>query len=228
MKAKFGSIVVDARGKIGGHVASKNRSGNYFRTKTTPVNPRSVAQQAARALLTTFSQGFRGLSSAQRAAWNNAVALFAKSDIFGDLRNPSGANLYTKLNTNLGIVGIAPITSPPQSLEVATATLSSFLAAAGAGTMTCGLSANVPAGSSLVIRATPPISPGVSFVTNKLRTITTKPAATASPINIAADYVAKYGSVGAAGQRIVLEVLFINTTTGVASARQRRSVIVAA
>jgi len=36
MKTLFGAIVVDGRGKLGGHVASKNRHGSYFRTKVSP------------------------------------------------------------------------------------------------------------------------------------------------------------------------------------------------
>jgi hypothetical protein len=44
MKMKFGAIVTEGRGKIGGHVASKNKSGAYLRTKVTPVNRQSVAQ----------------------------------------------------------------------------------------------------------------------------------------------------------------------------------------
>ena len=39
MKIKFGSEVVDGRGKIGGHVYSKNKGGAYKRTKVTPSNP---------------------------------------------------------------------------------------------------------------------------------------------------------------------------------------------
>jgi len=46
MKMKFGAIVVDGRGKIGGHVASKNRGGAYLRTKVTPSNPQTGYQAA--------------------------------------------------------------------------------------------------------------------------------------------------------------------------------------
>ena len=49
MKAKFGSFIVDGRGKVNGHVISKNRAGSYIRTKVTPVNPRSTAQLTQRA-----------------------------------------------------------------------------------------------------------------------------------------------------------------------------------
>lgn len=59
----FGAV--DGRGKIGGHVASKNRSGAYARIKVTPVNPQTTFQQVARNLLTSLSQGWRALTQAQ-------------------------------------------------------------------------------------------------------------------------------------------------------------------
>lgn len=44
-KIKFGMMMTDARGKLGGQVFSKNRSGSYVRTKVTPVNPQTTTQQ---------------------------------------------------------------------------------------------------------------------------------------------------------------------------------------
>ena len=101
MKIKFGALVVAGRGKIGGHVASRNRAGAYLRTKVTPVNPATVYQVAVRNRLAGISTDWRGLTAAQRTAWNAAVSDYAKTDIFGDIRNPSGFNLHQKLNNNL-------------------------------------------------------------------------------------------------------------------------------
>lgn len=93
MKTKFGAIIVDGRGKIGGHVASKNRGGAYLRTKVTPANAQTSAQNQVRNLFTSLTQGWRGLTQAQRDAWNAAVLDYSRTDIFGDIRNPSGINL---------------------------------------------------------------------------------------------------------------------------------------
>jgi len=51
MKTLFGAIVVDGRGKLGGHVASKNRHGSYFRTKVSPSQPASQYSANVRAAL---------------------------------------------------------------------------------------------------------------------------------------------------------------------------------
>ena len=110
---KFGAIVTDGRGKIGGHVASKNRGGAYLRTKVTPVNGQTTAQTSIRNRFTNLSQGWRGLTADERNAWNAAVADYARTDIFGDLHQPTGFNLYQRLNNNLVTIGEASISTPP-------------------------------------------------------------------------------------------------------------------
>jgi len=61
MKTLFGAIVVDGRGKLGGHVASKNRHGSYFRTKVSPSQPASQYSANVRA-------AYYNLSGMERAS----------------------------------------------------------------------------------------------------------------------------------------------------------------
>lgn len=213
MKVKFGSLIVAGSGKIGGHVASRNHHGAYMRTKVTPVNPQSTSQLAVRNRLATRSQAWRGLTDAQRAAWNTAVALFARTDIFGDLKNPTGFNLYQRLNNNLVTVGAAAIALPPQPAAVAQVTVTSITPAAGTGLIPMVLSGAVPAGTAVKVFATTAQSPGVSFVKSEYRLITTLPAATATPVALGASYVPKFGN-WLAGQKLFFKIVFVNTTTG--------------
>ena len=124
-KLKFGMIVTDMRGKLGGHVFSKNRSGAYSRTKVTPVNPQTASQTAVRSLFAQISQGWSGLTQANRDSFNGRVADYSKTDVFGDLKNPSGKALYQRLNQNLGISNQSLITVAPSPVGVPTYTLSS-------------------------------------------------------------------------------------------------------
>src|SRR3546814_20356183 len=73
-KVKFGALMTDARGKLGGHVFSKNRAGSYLRTKVTPVNPQTSYQTSVRALFGAISPQWSGLSQAVRDSFNGAVA----------------------------------------------------------------------------------------------------------------------------------------------------------
>lgn len=226
MKIKFGAIVVDGRGKIGGHVASKNRAGAYIRTKVTPVNPGTVCQAAVRNRFAAVSVAWRGLTAAQRILWNDAVAAFAKTDIFGDLRHPSGANLHQRLNNNLLKIGEAVITVPPVPAAVAGLESLSFTAANG-GAMTLAF-AETPtvAGHVLVVKGTPAISPGISFVKSELREFDELPAATATDYVATVPYEAKFGDIGAAGQKIIIEAFYVNMTTGQAGVPLQASAII--
>lgn len=217
MKAKFGAIVVSGSGKIGGHVASKNKSGAYFRTKTTPTNPATTTQVAARAILTQLSQAWRGLTAPQRAAWNNAVANFQGTNIFGDVISPSGINLYVKLNTNILVSGGAVVTTPPAPTASPAYVTLTPTAAAGAGTLSIAFAATpVPANVAYVIEATPQVSPGISNVKNKYRVLAVLAPAAASPYNGFAAYTAKFGSL-VAGQVIGFRVKAVSKTTGIVS-----------
>lgn len=228
MKLKFGAIVVDGRGKVGGHVMSKNRAGAYMRTKVSPVNAQTGAQLSIRNRFTTYAQNWRGLTQAQRDAWNAAVSDFAKTDVFGDLKNPTGFNLYQRLNNNLVTVGASPITAPPLPASVGEVVASSLTAADGAvaESLSLVLGGDVPAGTAVKVFATAPQSAGKSFVKSEHRLISTLAAAASTPVDLLPAYQSKYGSTGAAGQKIFVKIVAINTTTGQSGTPSEVSAIV--
>jgi hypothetical protein len=214
MKALWGALVVDGRNKIGGHVASKNRGGSYFRTKVSPAQPSSSYSAAVRSRLASISSAWRSLTAAQRSQWNDAVANFKKTDIFGNVRNPSGFNLYQELNNNLVNTGTAQITVPPTPEAVDALTSLSIVADNSSNSLTLTYAPAIAADHKAIIRATPAISPGKSFVKSEFRQIKVAATADASPLAVSADYITKFGAIGAVGQKIFVEVIEINTTTG--------------
>jgi hypothetical protein len=80
----------------------------------------------------------------------------------------------------------------------------------------------------MVVKASPAVSVGRSFVDNLMRQITVVSNSTASPIDLLTAYNAKFGSIPNAGQRIFVQIYFINKTTGLASGIQQTSAVVAA
>lgn len=228
MKVKFGAIITDGRNKVGGHVLSKNRGGAYMRTKVTPSNPQTSFQNAARNRITTFSQNWRALTQAQRNAWESAVSNFTKTDIFGDIKNPSGINLYVKLNSNLVEIGAAPITLPPLPTSVIGPATITFTAAAGAATASLAWTGGaVPVDTAWIIRMTPQVSPGKSFVKNLYRDTVFFAAADVTPTSVVTEFVARFGTL-VAGQKIFVEVTACGTLTGIKSTPISTSAIVAA
>lgn len=211
MKIKFGALVVAGSGKIGGHVAGRNRGGAYLRTKVTPNNPNTAAQAGARALLASLSTGWSGLTDAQRTSWNGAVKDFATTDIFGDIKNPSGINLYVKLNANLIAAGEAALSDAPSKVEIPFSLISNVIFDVG----TPGDSAiefiDGALDSQIVqIRATPVVSAGTSFVKNLFRDIDYE-AVGGSQLSFGTAYVAKFG-LPAIGNFFFISVAVITAT----------------
>ena len=191
-KIKFGMMMTDARGKLGGQVFSKNRSGAYVRTKVTPVNPRTAAQQLSRSILGTLSASWSGLTEAQRRAWNSAVEDWQKTDVFGDLRKPTGKNLFTSLNKELIQSNQPQVLLPPDKVVMPEIKLIGLYIASDTGEIEYETEGD-STGFVLQCSATPPISQGTSFIDDKLRVISYLPGSLNSGVTQQTVYAEKFG-----------------------------------
>lgn len=216
-KIKFGMMMTDARGKLGGQVFSKNRGGSYVRTKVTPSNPQTSDQLGVRAAFASISQAWKGLAQAARDAWNGAVGNFSVQDIFGDSKQLTGAQLHNKLNLNLSNAGQSLITTPPLPQGAQTVSITSVDADNSANSVIITAGGSVPVGHTALVFATPAVSPGKKFLKNQYRLIGTLAGGTASPFTVSSSYNNKFGAVGAVGQRIGVRVLFVRNDTGEAA-----------
>lgn len=224
-KIKWGMMVVDGRGKLGGHVLSKNRSGAYVRTKVTPTNPQSVRQGAVRALFASISAAWSILTDAQRAGWNGAVTSWATTDVFGDLKNPSGKNLHQRLNQNLGNTNQTLIDAVPAKVELPTDQITAAPIGITAATLTL-TGAYSTAGTAIQVFATTQLSQGTSFVKNRLRQIYTADAASYVAADAYTAYVAKFGAP-TAGDNVFIAARYV-ADNGQASVLQTLKSVVSA
>ncbi len=215
MKGKWGALLVDGRGKIGGHVASKNRAGAYFRTKVTPVNRQSAKQTAARSLLTSISQAWKGLTNVQRESWNSAVANFKKTNIFGDIVHPSGFNLFQRLNNNIIQLGGALIDTPPVVADLDQFTVPVLTYTVGTPALSLAFTAAAGTDHGYKLFATAPVSAGKDFVKSEYRLIKKAATTPTSPLNILTDYTAVFGGVGVVGQKIFVKIAPVGSVSGV-------------
>ena len=207
-KIKFGMMMTDASGKLGGQVFSKNRGGTYVRTKVTPSNPQTTAQMTVRGIFASISSAWSSLTESDRLSFNNLVDAYATTDIFGDLRNPSGKALFQRLNQNLEISGQAQITTcvPPEAVPFA-----NIVSAIGdvPSTKFDVMTNGNTEGAKLVIWGTPSLSQGTTFVKNKLRQILVVDGGEAQTKDIWSAYVAKFGTP-TEGANIYIGVRVIN------------------
>jgi len=189
-KIKFGLVVTDARGKLGGHVFSKNRGGSYLRTKVVPVNPQTGAQTIVRQSFAFFSQNWSALTALLIASWNNAVTEWQKTDVFGDVKNPTGKNLYLRLNQTATQAGYPSFTNVPPRLPMVEGIVTDVFM--GNGIEVVGLYNGSDA--RVVLSSSGVVSNGTSYVKNKMRNFYNALASEVSDADVLAAYVSKYGT----------------------------------
>ena len=232
-RIKFGMMMTDARGKLGGQVFTKTRSGATVRTKVTPVNLKSSAQALVRNRFGSLSQGWRGLSESDRRSWNNAVENFKKTNVFGDQYAPSGKNLYQGLNTNILTAGGNVISTPPLPDGFGSFSLEGFILNKTLGSFLIE-SANEfssPGTQQWVIEATQPYSAGRFNFSGSYRVINTiyktNEDLTDSAVtgDLYADYVFKFGHP-AIGTKVSVRLSAIDPATGIATPRATLTSIV--
>lgn len=207
-KIKFGMMMTDASGKLGGQVFSKNRGGSYVRTKSTPTNPQTTAQMLVRGVFASISSAWSSLTEVERNSWNGFVQDYARTDIFGDLRNPSGKALFQRLNQNLVLSGQSILQVCPAPSEVPFANLVTADADVSDGTFNVGYAGNTT-GSKVIVWATPSMSQGTKFVKNKLRKIGVFDGADSDTLAIQSRYVPKFG-LPVEGANIYVGVKVVN------------------
>lgn len=207
MKIKWGALVVDGRGKIGGQIASKNASGAYMKNKVTPSNPQTARQTAVRALFASISAGWSALTAAQIAGWNEAVSSWTTTNVFGDLKKPTGKALYQRLNNQAQAAGLSAVTTVPEKLDLPNAPITAVPIGVSAGTLAL-TGASTSADTQVVIFASPPVSLGTKNVKSKLRQIYAVAGDSFSATDAFDAYEAKFGAI-AADQNIFIGVKYV-------------------
>lgn len=216
MKIKFGSIVTDGSGKLGGHVYSKNRGGNYIRTNKVPSNPRTAAQIQARSRFGQASSGWKELTENQRAAWAEFAVNNPYSDSLGDQRHLSASSAYTRSSNNLLNVGKAPITTPADVNE--TLVFDNFTATfTDPGVAEVEL-ANVDTSNAgnarILVKASPVFPSSQKYAANKLRIVGAYDASDIDAVTGVLDFSSRYSSsIGGltSGMRVAWELYLIDS-----------------
>lgn len=216
MKIKFGSIVTDGSGKLGGHVFSKNRGGNYIRTNKVPSNPRTAAQILARSRFGQASAGWRALTENQRAAWAEFAANNPYSDSLGDQRHLSASSAYTRSANNLMNVGKVPISTPVEVSEVLVfdSFIASFTDPSGADIEFGTLDAALVGNAKILIKASPGFPASQKYAANKIRIVGSFDPSDIDAVTGVLDFTAEYAqNIGGltSGMRVAWEAYLIDS-----------------
>lgn len=198
-KIKWSGIgIVDGRGKINGTVLSKNRGGAYARVKVTPSNPRSAAQMFVRSNLAFLAQKWKTLTQNQRDAWAGAVSDYTRTDVFGDVKTPTGYSLFMRINTSLRDASTNLFFNiPAPTVEIAG--VESVNGVAGdpgnPGSISVSFDDSSTGNGYLLVDASPPLSQGVSTAGSKFKRIGNEEVLDFSTDFAMTDFASKYNAV---------------------------------
>ncbi len=115
---KYGGGIVQMSGSIAGQTHARNRFGNYMRARTTPVNPKSPRQVAARVNIMFLAEQWREapMTDAIRAAWQTYADSVNWQNKLGESVTLTGFNMFMRANCVLLTAGQTIVTAGPTDL----------------------------------------------------------------------------------------------------------------
>jgi hypothetical protein len=224
-KIVFSAVVGDARKKAGGVVFTKVRSGSIIRRKVSPIQPRSSAQMNVRASFTALAKLWSNASMATyRAAWIGLAASYPKKDTFGAAHTLTGLQLFVRLNRALATIGVAPILPPPTSLSVGyPGALTLVCTGTPVSVLTVACATWNAATEEAMVYATAPQSAGRATAGAKFRFVYSFATGAGHPLDILAQYTAKFGAP-ISGRKIFIRVSYTHNVTGAQSLPSEASI----
>lgn len=146
--------------------ASRNRAGQYYRNRRSPVQPVGTGRRAiVRAAFGAASSAYATLTAAQQAAWSAYAATTPYTDKLGQALVLTGHQMFVAISTQLQNVGLPISNTPPASSTVFSQGLVTLSAMADGTVILFLAGAGAPADFSLVAFSAPQ-SGGVSFCKN--------------------------------------------------------------
>jgi hypothetical protein len=116
---KFGGGIVQMSGSIAGNTFARNRFGNYSRSRTTPVNPRSTAQSKVRLILAFLVEYWNEqLTPTERDQWATYAAAVSMTNRLGDSIKCTGFNHFIRGNSLRLLISESTIDAGPSVLTL--------------------------------------------------------------------------------------------------------------
>ena len=98
---RFGGLVTDISGKIGGQTLGTSASGSYIKNSGTPRKSITDLQQSKMGLMGTTAQRWRALTQEQRDTFNAASPDYPYLNRVGETKYYSGFAIFCQLANNI-------------------------------------------------------------------------------------------------------------------------------
>lgn len=204
---------VPQSGSLAGQTSSRNRFGQYRRTRAMPTQPRTSDQTSVRAILAGCAASWSALTVEEQLAWRAWSELHPRTDSLGQVIVMTGAQAFNAVNCMMvkflgGAVAIPPADPLPEPPTIT----DGFLDDSPDGQINF---AETEAGGSLVLFfGSPPRSLGSGF-NGDFRFLGSSAGGATSPNTTALvpKWVDKFGSP-VVGQRLFLRAKLLRSDGG--------------
>lgn len=189
--------------------ASKNRAGQYYRNRRSPVQPVGTGRRAfIRASFGSASGSWASLDPAVQAAWITFAAAHPVTDRLGQAITLTGHQMYVgvatqSLNVDIGLPSDVPVSTATNAPVVTVFTVN-----AGTPALTLTLDASGDALDFILVSFARPQSAGRTSVANYWQAFVA-PGNAGSVTGLLALVVAEFGNLSA-GQKIFCKLTPVN------------------
>jgi hypothetical protein len=183
---------VPRSGSYQGITSSRNRYGQYVRTRATPVNPNSTFQGTVRARMAGNAAAWRDLTGIQREGWASLGLSMTRTDSLGQTYDLTGFQAFCAVNNNNLAAGNSVVNDAP-ALVTPSAIVTSTITLTAAAFSIAYTPTPLDTGERLFAFTSPQRSAGRSFEAD-FRLVQVGGAAGASPLSIFTNYQARLGT----------------------------------
>lgn len=217
MKVQYGSIVVDARGKVGDVVASKNHAGNFLRELVIPVDVPSVYKTTSREQFGLIAQEWRKLQQFQRDLWNRQAMEFTILSVFATVRKPSGFHLFLSLNMYRFYIELPFLFNAPNFEATEFRSCVSLRAYGDSDDIRLTMSGPVPVNTRMLVYSSLPVSQGISKYHSTYYFLRIYATGSATEYGISESFINRFGRDIQEGEKMFVKVVYVDENTGIPS-----------
>ena len=210
----IGTISSDARGKVGGIVATRGRNGTNFKAHAAPVNPRTTYQQFQRSLVANGISAWKALTGVQQLTWAVLAAQYTYTNSLAQTYAPTGMQLWVQAYVNHSLAGtLLPLSAPTSPPSFYSSNGCNLYGGVGSLTILLGYVFGVyPGYASFSLSSI--LSTGINYAKQQRRRPMGSWAGT-GPVDISSTWAAAYGPFPSTGDRISVRITSIDYASSI-------------
>lgn len=217
----FGGFSGSAKGVTARQVSGRS----ILSLKCWPTGMATAAQVVRRTSMAKITKSYKTLTTLQQKEWEKLAAHTTGASVFGQKAQLSGMNLYVRLNANRVMAG-EPIISdaPAQVVAIDVASCRDIIVAPSIVILNGIKHQAFP--HKLVVKMSAPLSPGISNAWSKTVILSSSVEDDWGGADVTEFYTKAIGISPIEGQKVFVELYWVDTVTGFTGEPVKTAVIV--